>query len=348
MQANAFADWLYGPLGSVLAPILNWLNALPGPLAAILGGDYGVVAMFPFLLLYALPTILIFSVLIGLYKSSGLVNRLSSSLHAVLRPFGLGGHELVRVVMGFGCNVPAILATRSCSSCSRGACVSAISFGSACSYQLPATLAVFAAVNAVWLGPVYLAILAVTTLIYLRLTRPKALRAAQAQQSPPSKSPLQWPSAKAVWDEAIDSLRDFVITAFPIFVLICVIAGLLQWAGALVLLATLTAPLMAAFNLPPEAALAIILGSVRKDGIAIGLLDSDWNSLKVPLDSPFEILTAVYLAGVLLPCLVTVITVIREMQMRFALKMVVRQVAYAAFFSLCIAWCGKLYYVITF
>ncbi|MEM7674324.1 MAG: nucleoside recognition domain-containing protein, partial [Verrucomicrobiota bacterium] len=141
-----------------------------------------------------------------------------------------------------------------------------------------------------------------------------------------------------------ESLRDFTMTAFPIFVLICVVAGLLQWSNVLTLFTTLLSPLMAAFNLPPETAIAIILGSVRKDGIAIGLLDGDWNSLKVALDTPFQMLTAVYLAGVLLPCLVTVITVAREMRPKFALKMVGRQVSYAAVFSLCIAWFGKLFF----
>ena len=160
IQANALADSMNAPLSAALSPFISMLNALPGPLTATLAGDYGIVVMFPFLLLYALPTILIFSALIALYKSSGLLEHLSHNLHPLLRPFGLGGHDLVRVVMGFGCNVPAIVATRSCSSCTRGGCISAISFGSACSYQLPATLAVFAATDAVWLGPVYLGVLA--------------------------------------------------------------------------------------------------------------------------------------------------------------------------------------------
>ena len=34
----------------------------------------------------------------------------------------------------------------------------------------------------------------------------------------------------------------------------------------------LLAPVMTLFNLPPEAAFAVVLGSVRKDGLAIGLL----------------------------------------------------------------------------
>ena len=341
-QANAFADRCSDRVQATLEPALVWLNSLPAPLAAILGGDYGVVSMFPFLLLYALPTILIFSGLTAIYKSAGLIDRLSHGLHPWLKPFGLGGRDLVRVVIGFGCNVPAVVATRSCSSCSRGACVSAISFGSACSYQLPATLAVFAAAGFLWLGPVYLAVLAITTLVYLRLTTPKALRRAHEQILLPALGHLQAPDWKAVLRESLQSLRDFAVMALPIFVIICVVAGLIQWSGALAALTMALGPALIVFNLPPEAALAVVLGSVRKDGLAIGLLHGDWDSLKASLDSPVQVLTAVYLAGVLLPCLVTVMAVAKEMGGSYALRMIGRQACFAALFALCIAWLGAL------
>ncbi|MEM1222978.1 MAG: nucleoside recognition domain-containing protein [Verrucomicrobiota bacterium] len=339
-QANRFADSFYDPLLHQLEAPLAWLNTLPGPLAAMLAGDYGVVAMFPFLLLYALPTIVIFSGLLAVYKNTGLIDRLSYGLHPLLKPFGLGGRDLVRVVMGFGCNVPAIVATRSCSSCSRGACVSAISFGSVCSYQLPATLAVFAATGYVWLGPVYLAVLAVTTLLYLRLTRPQHQDGLESRLLLPALGNLHRPDLHNMGQEIKQSLSDFFQTALPIFVGICFFAGLLQWSGALAGLTDAAGPIMALFRLPPEAALAVVLGSVRKDGLAIGLLDAEWNALKVPIEAPLQILTAVYLAGVLLPCLVTLVTIVREMHPRFALKMISRQVSFAALFSLLIAWGG--------
>lgn len=339
-QTNRFADTLYDLLLNQLEMPLARLNELPRGLAAMLAGDYGVVAMFPFLLLYALPTIVIFSGLLAIYKSTGLIDRLSYGLHPWLKPFGLGGRDLVRVVMGFGCNVPAIVATRSCSSCSRGACVSAISFGSACSYQLPATLAVFAATGYVWLGPVYLAVLALTTLLYLRLTTPLSQRDAKSRLLLPALGNLHRPTFGVIVREIRQTLSDFFRMALPIFIGICFTAGILQWLGALAWLTGLLAPVMAAFNLPPEAAVAVVLGSVRKDGLAIGLLDSEWNALKVPMDAPLQILTAVYLAGVLLPCLVTVVTVVREMRFGFAFKMVGRQAAFAALFSFVIAWGG--------
>ncbi len=96
---------------------------------------------------------------------------------------------------------------------------------------------------------------------------------------------LRTPDWRKVGQDVINSLKDFVFVALPIFVGICFIAGLMQWSGALVALASILKPLMVPFNLPSEAALAIVLGSVRKDGIAIGLLNGDMNSLKMPFDA---------------------------------------------------------------
>jgi Fe2+ transport system protein B len=344
-QANKLADQLYDPLYFLLDPFLHWLNQLPKPLALTLAGDYGVFAMFPFLVLYALPTILMFTALIAIYKSTGLIDRISYGLHTWLVPFGLGGRDLVRVIMGFGCNVPAVVASRSCSSCSRGACVSAISFGSACSYQLPATLAVFSAAGFVWLGSVYLLVLATTTLIYLRITSPRSIKSYKNTIQTQSLIPLQFPNWKTVFGESVQSLRDFIGLALPVFVFICIFAGSLQLLGILNWMSGFLAPVMELFNLPPESALSVVLGSVRKDGLAVGLLDSNWNALKAPLDTPVQVLTAVYLAGVLLPCLVTVFTVVKEMKIHFAIKMVLRQAGFAILFSLSIAWGGSLFYI---
>ena len=54
VQAYAFADGFYDSIAVMLNPVLRWINVLPGPLASTLGGDYGVMAMFPFLFLLSL------------------------------------------------------------------------------------------------------------------------------------------------------------------------------------------------------------------------------------------------------------------------------------------------------
>jgi hypothetical protein len=92
---------------------------------------------------------------------------------------------------------------------------------------------------------------------------------------------------------------------------------------------------MKLFNLPVEAALPVVLASIRKDGILLFAQNDAAATL-----SAGQILTGVYLAGVLLPCLVTALTIAREQSPRFALTLLARQATAAIMFSLLLAWLG--------
>ncbi len=334
-----FANTLAGELDPVVAaafePLVRWAGTLPEPLSTVLASEYGTLAMGPFLFVWAGPTMLIFAVVIGAYKTSGLLSRVTVSLHPWMRRIGLTGRDLVRVVMGFGCNVPAVVNTRSCSDCTRCTTISAISFGSACSYQFPATLAVFAAVGMGWLVGPYLFVLAVTTLVYVAVIAPPEARNAETVIE--RRTFLQWPTPGAIGCEAWSALREFLVKALPVFVLITIIAAVLDELGVIDSLGEVLGPTMALFGLPADVALTVVLASVRKDGIA--LLTAD-GAGAVAL-SPLEVLVAVYLAGVLLPCLVTTVTVARETSARWALKTVTRQAAAALVFAAAIAWLGQ-------
>jgi ferrous iron transport protein B len=343
LTANAFANALNAPLHAVLDPLLRWSSTQPIWIDQLLGGSYGFIAMFPFLLLYALPTVCIFSLLLSLLKTTGLVDRLTIALEKTLHPVGLSGRDLVRVIMGFGCNVPAVINTRACASCSRSATVHAISFGSACSYQLPASLAVFAAAGMPMLAPLFLGWLGISTLIYVRFTTPASYRSAQNTLRLPSMDEVQAPSLRHMWSDMCESMGQFIRLALPVFLIICFIATLMDISGVLTKLSRSCAPLMSLFNLPGEASTAVILGSIRKDGLAIALLDNEWQSLKIVLETPVQVLTAVFLSGVLLPCLVTLWTIGRELGLRYALKLSFRQIVACSLFSLLLAWGGRLF-----
>ena len=127
--ANGVAGLLDPLIQIGLAPLVNVLSQTPSLLREILIGRYGLVTMGPLLFVWAVPTVILYALFLGAYKASGLVERLTVALHPLLRPFGLSGRDLVRVIMGFGCNVPAVISARACSSYSRQTCVSAIAFG---------------------------------------------------------------------------------------------------------------------------------------------------------------------------------------------------------------------------
>jgi Fe2+ transport system protein B len=54
-------------------------------------------------------------------------------------------------------------------------------------------------------------------------------------------------------------------------------------------------------------------------------------------------IASIYLAGVLLPCLLTALTIAREQSLKFALGLMVRQATAAIIFTLILAWGGRLF-----
>lgn len=336
-NANKLADLLFDPLTGLLKPFLESVNHWPGPLNFIFGKTYGFVSMGPFLLLYALPTVIIFSFILSLYKTTGLIDRLTIALNPVMRPLGITGRGLARIIMGFGCNVPAIINTRSCSSSSRGQTICAISFGAACSYQLPATLSVFAAAKMPHLGLVYLLILAVTSILFLRITTPREFNHDDNRLLIEGRDFLQWPRISALVRELWLVLKQFIFMALPVFFLICIIAAIFEWLGLMQLMGTALAPVMKVFNLPGETSLPVILASVRKDGIMLLAKGNMFKTL-----SQVQVLTAVYLSGILFPCVVSLLTIIKEMKAKFTIKLLLKQALGAVIFAILIAWTGKL------
>lgn len=335
--ANSFAALVEATVQTFTARWVESLQQLPAVLAAVLVGRYGFLTMGPLLFVWAVPTVVSYAFLLGAYKASGLLDRLSAAIHLLIRPFGLSGRDLVRVLMGYGCNVPAVISTRACSSCTRATCISIIAFGSACSYQLGATLSVFAAIKRPGLLWPYLLFLTVTALLYSRFTCSSTGRASLSRLSLAGRSFLVWPQGLAVWREARGTLTQFLGQAIPIFFVITVAASLCDWLGVISALATFLSPVMALFRLPTDAALPILLASVRKDGI---LLFADGQLATT--HSPLHMLTGVYLAGVLFPCLVTTLTIAREQSWQFAMRLLLQQSSAAVIFSLLLAWGGVL------
>ncbi|MYD15408.1 MAG: hypothetical protein F4X00_17630 [Gemmatimonadetes bacterium] len=333
--ATRLAERIDSWVRALTDPLAGLLTSWPQPFAEILAGDYGFVTMGPLLLVWATPVVVFHALLMGAYKASGLLDRLTTAMNPWLRPFGMTGRELARVVMGFGCNVPAVIGARSSPACARGACVSAIAFGSACSYQLGATLAVFAAAARPELIVPYLLYLGATTLAYSRLVAPRAARSPSNPMLTEGRVVLTWPRPRTVWLETQGVVQEFFRRALPVFLVITAAASLLHWLGALQAASAVVEPAMAAFRLPSEAALAVVLASVRKDGILLLAEPGVAASL-----SAVQLLTAVYLAGVLLPCLVTCLTIAREQSRGFALRLVGRQALAATGFSALLAWGG--------
>jgi Fe2+ transport system protein B len=142
---------------------------------------------------------------------------------------------------------------------------------------------------------------------------------------------LQLPAARAIrWRVAL-LLKQFLLQAMPIFLVLCVASALLDQTGALTAISAKLEPYVRWLALPEATALAVFVSIPRKDGML--LLNADGGALLLAL-SAGQLFVVVYLASTLSPCLVTLATVGRELGPRYAGAMAGRQ----ALTSLTSAW----------
>ncbi len=97
-------EWLVTQFGEFVSTSMSdgWLKSLV--VDGIIGG-VGSVLVF-------LPNILILYMFISLLEDSGYMSRTAFIMDRLMHKMGLHGKSFIPMVMGFGCNVPAIMATR--------------------------------------------------------------------------------------------------------------------------------------------------------------------------------------------------------------------------------------------
>lgn len=321
------ADFLQPPVDRlVIEPLVTALSPLAvlptvGPLlVAVLVGDYGLLTLGWYSFLWAFPVVVLMGLSVALAEETGLKDRVTAALDPWLQRIGLNGRDLVPVLGGFGCNVVAVFQTRSCSHSTRGACVSMIAFGSACSYQIGASLSLFNTAGASWLFAPYLLLLFGAGATHTRLWH--GAPAEPAIRSLAERAFLQRPSLRGVWWRTRSVLAQFLQQAMPIFLAICVVGALLQQVGLLEWLAGALSPFMGWLGLPGEAAPGVLFSIVRKDGLLV--LNEGRGALLQGM-SAGQVFVLVYLASTLTACLVTLWTVRGELGARTALRLAARQ-----------------------
>jgi ferrous iron transport protein B len=97
---EAGVDWLGNGLSGLLPEGMVHDFLIDG----VIGGVGGVIVF--------LPNILILFFIISLMEDTGYMARTAFIMDRVMHVFGLHGKSFIPLIMGFGCNVPAIMATR--------------------------------------------------------------------------------------------------------------------------------------------------------------------------------------------------------------------------------------------
>lgn len=343
--AYSFADWLQ-PLvdGWLITPLIEGLAPLKQAspfLFALLAGDYGIITLGWYSFLWAFPVVLLIGLSVAVTEEMGLKDRITATLDPWLRRIGLNGRDLIPVLTGFGCNVVAVYQSRACSTCTRKACISLIAFGSACSYQIGASLSIFNAAHQPWLFAPYLLTLFGVGAIYTRLWHKPLPASAIIPLT--DRAFLQPPSWRGVGWRVKGILKMFLLEALPVFLVICAVGAGLAHLGYLDLLATWVSPVLTLVGLPGEAAPAIIFAMVRKDGLLT--LNQGQGALLATLNTG-QIFLLVYLASTLTACLVTLSSIGREFGWRYAGRLAGQQALTAIVSAVIIATALRFFMMI--
>lgn len=200
--------------------VSEWLRSL-----VIDGVFAGVGSVLSFM-----PTIVVLFFMLSILEDSGYMARVAFVMDKLLRKIGLSGRSFVPMLIGFGCSVPAIMATRTLSSeRDRRLTILLIPFMS-CSAKLPIysvfTAAFFPEHGALVMICLYILgiLMGILSALLLKNTLFKGKPVPFVMELPS----YRFPSAKSVSLHMWEKAKDFIVKAFTIIFFATIVIWLLQ------------------------------------------------------------------------------------------------------------------------
>lgn len=265
------------------------------------------------------PYIVSFYLVLSLLEDIGYLPRLAVLFDALLHRIGLHGFAIVPTLLGLGCNVPGILATRVLESeRERFIAATLISVAIPCA-GLQAMI--FGAIGSFGMGYV---VMVYVSLSLAWLILGFILNKTLSGHSPElivEIPPYRLPSLRDLGFKLWFRISGFLLEATPLVLIGIFIANLLYSSPALPFISNILSPFAHLLGLPPEAMGAILLGLLRKD-VAVGLL--------LPLHlTPQQLIVATVVLAMTFPCIATFVVLFKELGAKRLIQSVLIMVSIA-------------------
>lgn len=346
--------WLSDLLNLGIGAFMNWVDQLL-TLAHVNGVVHSLVIDGIFAgvgsVLGFLPTIVTLFFFLSLLEDSGYMARIAFVMDKLLRKIGLSGRSFVPMIIGFGCSVPAIMATRTLpSERDRKMTVLLTPFMS-CSAKMP-IYAFFAAAFFPGKGALVMTILYFTGIVVgiafawiLDHTTFRGEPVPFVMELPNYRFPSAKSVGRLIWDKA----KDFLTRAFTIIFLATIIIWFLQSfdthlnivtdskESILALIGSLIAPIFAPLGFGSwKISTALITGFMAKESVVSTLTVLS----AIDLLTPFT--AAVFLVFTLLytPCVAAIASVKRELGGKWAVGVAITQCVIAWIVALIVRLIG--------
>lgn len=264
----------------------------------LLGGEFGLITMtLQYVVGVLFPLVLGFYLYLAILEDCGYLPRVAVLSDTLLSRMGLNGRAVIPIILGFGCVTMATVSTRMLNSTRERTIASTLlAVTIPCSAQLAVIMALMAAAGGLKAWGVYLGVLFV-----LLVGIGSALNMLLPGRSTPlliDLPPMRWPRLNNIWTKAWLRTKAFLWEASPLFALGALLVSVAQLTGALDWMQAALIPVtVKLLHLPAESASAFVMGVVRRDFGAAGLLKLQ------DIMTPLQILTALITITLFVPCI---------------------------------------------
>ena len=230
-------DVLGAPLQDWLDQGIQWLAGIcvagleradvsPAIISLIEDGIFGGVGS----VLSFVPIIIILFFFLSLIEDSGYMARIAFVTDKLLRKLGLSGRSIVPLLIGFGCSVPAVMATRTLPSARDRKLTILLTPFMSCSAKIPIygffTAAFFPGKGGLILAGLYLLsiLVGIIVALFTKLFRKNYVAAPFVMELPNYRMPGIKNVGHLLWDKT----KDFVQRAFTVIFVATIVIWLLQ------------------------------------------------------------------------------------------------------------------------
>jgi ferrous iron transport protein B len=265
----------------------------------------------------ALPYIVPFYLALSLLEDSGYMARVAFLMDSVMHKIGLHGKGFIPMMLGFGCNVPAILGSNIMETERERLICAFVSSLVPCA----ARSIVIMGIVATYLGFGPAAALYVIDFILIFVLGRIAFKTLPGEpvglimEMPAYKLPSAKITAQRTWFR----LKDFVFEAFPIMVAGSLIVYLANILGLLNIVQWLLSPVTVLWlGLPAATGVVLIFGVLRKE-LTLILLASIMGTTNFALIlTPAQMFVFAFVVMLYVPCIATIAVLAKEFGARMA------------------------------
>jgi len=310
--------------GLKLSPVIQTL------LKSIIDGlASGIGVVFP----YFIP----FVFLISLIEDIGYLARFAFVTNHLLHRIGLHGKSAVPLILGYGCNVPAIFSTRIIESeRERLSTIFLIPF-----IPCSARLSIIFALSALFLGGKFSLILLILNILVVAVTGKivNLFYKSELTDFILEIPPYRLPTLKGLINKVWVKTKDFIVFAWPVIIAGSVILAIIELLRMDTLINTAFSPFVQGLlKLPRELGLVLIFGILRKE---LALIMAS-QALHTPIPNLNSVMTIPQIAGFVTfvtfytPCLSTILASWKEAGIKWTLMQIVTSLVVASILSVAI------------